>query len=512
MKKGIACLLALLLLILPAASLADGAEERSFLPWDGPGFSSPEEAVAAYLAGLRDGDLDGMLRAFAWEPMLERATLRAYLETEGMYQRESWPPFPDDGGFLRGLNAEALLENRLVDLKRALYMYATGSEDSLQVLAVKNVREEADAEAIAAAFDPDRMEVLRSLSDVRILPAELIMADRYGTERMRKQMETYRVRFGADEIRDAAAVFRIGPRLYGIAPRLARYGDAWYIVSFSSPIAAFVGADAFFYALWPLSEKAEALLSLLPDGAGATSLPEPRQEGTAVSVPWEGPGFDSPEDAVRCYLDGLREGDPDRMLSSFAWGPMAERTTLESAALLLRAYSVNSWPAFPKGMGLADGIDRLLQIRRWAPPIRFAIRAYLLGDALEQDPDWIRMGALRLSEEDRRESFLALFETERVEALRGLEILRIDTPDRLDGIPAAYFGESIRDTQERYRTGYGADEMGDMAAILTIGGKRYGFFPQVARYGDRWYLGTEGGILGAVLGFGPDQSALTPLG
>ena len=506
--KRFAALMLALLLILPCAARA--ADEEESMPWEGPGFGTPEEAVIAYLAGLRDGDLYAMLRAFAIRPMAEHATLERYLSTVGAYQTESWPSFPDDAGFLRALNETSFVLDLLTSFQRALYLYVMGSEDPMDAVKTLAVKEEADADAVVNAFDAARMEELRSLGNVRILPAELIDPARYDTDRMRRQAETYLARYGADELCDRVAVFTSGGKVYGIAPRLARYGDAWYVASLYNPITSMVGAEAPFCALWPLSEKAEALLAYLPEGTGAAELPEARSGSPAFAVPWENAGFDTPEEAVRAYLDGLADGDLNAMLGAFAWGPMAERTTLKNMMMFLKTYAPNGWPVFPDDGGLLRQTDALLLLRRWLAPIRFSIREYLIGDALRQDPFWMSAQTVRIREEFELQAFLALFDLARIEALRGMEIVLIGTPDAAVGTTSAYYGDGIQSTLEKYRTAYGADELGDMAAVFIVGGKRYGFFPQVVRYGDRWYLGAESGVLSAVLGI-TNTAAIAPL-
>ena len=84
MKKLFVCLLALLLTIPALAEASDALRPRrdeavedapdvtlAGLRFEGEGYESPEEAVAAYLEAMRNGDVAGMLSTFAIETYVE---------------------------------------------------------------------------------------------------------------------------------------------------------------------------------------------------------------------------------------------------------------------------------------------------------------------------------------------------------------------------------------------------------------------------------------------------------
>ena len=43
----------------------------------------------------------------------------------------------------------------------------------------------------------------------------------------------------------------------------------------------------------------------------------------------EGPGFDTPEEALACYMEGLKNLDFEQMLSAFAWETQAEHYSID---------------------------------------------------------------------------------------------------------------------------------------------------------------------------------------
>ena len=78
---------------------------------------------------------------------------------------------------------------------------------------------------------------------------------------------------------------------------------------------------------------------------------EPEEESLASGekngkIRYEGDGFDTPEDAVRYYLEGLRNLDVQQMLGAFAWETRMSRFSVENYYYWLNSYSPTMIPRY----------------------------------------------------------------------------------------------------------------------------------------------------------------------
>lgn len=100
-KPLIAAILTLALIlaiILPLPAIAQQTE--------GPGFSSPREAAEAYLACLKEQNLNKMLSVFAIESWVEQTDFEKTISLLGAYSYTQ-PLMPNAGSFAKQLNIEA---------------------------------------------------------------------------------------------------------------------------------------------------------------------------------------------------------------------------------------------------------------------------------------------------------------------------------------------------------------------------------------------------------------------
>ena len=503
MKRILAAAAALMLLFsIPTGASAEGAGRvGKWIPWETGGYDTPEEAVLQYIAGLKKLDPDGMLDAFAWDDLAGNTDFREALMFSGYYS-EIWPAFPEDGGLLSAVNAMLLCTRNVTPIRYAMRVLLTGSgepgEDPEGVLVrMQRIQNETDAEACIAGYALSRMEELRMLGNVRILLPRDAVGEKYETERVKNRLERYRRIYGAEEVCERVACFSAGGGEYGFAPFLVRYEDGWHIASFGGMLSGMLGLGSASCAFGriDLPEEGTGNSMELPAGIG-TDDPEQR---------WEGDGFSSPEDAVREYLDGLKEQNLSRMLGAFAWETMSERSSMEQGLLYYGVDQRTIWPGFPEDAGMLSRLNLLQLVERRMEPIRASLFSFITGDYLESNQDWLKMRRIPLRTDEEADAFLSLFGWDWTGKLSTIGNIRIIRPE--EAFPG-YGSENMRDNRERIRRMYGADDVTDLAAVFTIGDVQYAFAPQLLRYGDKWYLGNISGMLSAIMGIPASESAL----
>ena len=220
------------------------------------------------------------------------------------------------------------------------------------------------------------------------------------------------------------------------------------------------------------------------------------QEAVAFSNRYEGSGFDTPEDAVMNYLEGLKELNLTKILQSFAIETRAEKQTLTNTLYWRRTYDPMIIPQFPEDeSGLLNDLNTELIKDEIITALTRSMFLYL-------HPDYEDYNGLTVSlkEDADIEAFVNGYN---LDALADFAMIDLNTvtyvsPDTLTNGKYSY--EANQKSREKMRIMYGADELTDLAAVFTIGNVRYVVFPGLARYDDKWYIYRLNGQLSMILG------------
>lgn len=211
MRRPRAAVLAVAVLIaglLPATSSAQGSD-----------LSSPESAVAAYVAGIAAGDPDAILAASAVEEMATGFDFSASTERlRAMTLLTSLAP--SEYPLFQESNRYQQASTILSQVRNLVYGLLSGEEIDGRTIAP------VDAERIAAfvaAVDPARLAGIRVL-DVRGPEPELATDERY-LETITRMAAVY----GADELTERLALIELDGSTYGLGFTLLRYGDTWKV-------------------------------------------------------------------------------------------------------------------------------------------------------------------------------------------------------------------------------------------------------------------------------------------
>ena len=219
---------------------------------------------------------------------------------------------------------------------------------------------------------------------------------------------------------------------------------------------------------------------------------------------WEGPGFDTPEDAVLYYLDGLKTQDLDKMLGAFAWESKLEHSSIRQQIERYGVYSSSTNPLFPTN----DGIAGTIMLERYRSQILDSITrsfmAYLAyGQKAETVMQGLPIGPLKTDEDIR--NVINSFDMSRLDKLITLDNIQFILPNMATN--GQYSDSRIQANIEKDRIAYGADELIDRVAFFTIDGENYFFACSVSRFGDRWYLYSVPGYVGNIMGIDANQRA-----
>lgn len=205
----------------------------------------------------------------------------------------------------------------------------------------------------------------------------------------------------------------------------------------------------------------------------------------------EGPGFDSPEEAAEAYLEAMKEGDLDAMLSTVAMESYVEHMDLTAQVERLKVYTPWVMP-LPDESDYGNALN--LELRRSDVSQLLSFQYVSLTDPaspiLESRP-------VVLEDSDGAGLLRTLLRGDGAEILASLEVGDFRRPEM---VSENYAEASNQEAVNKQCRVYGADEIQPLALEVTMDGRDYLFCPDAVRYGDTWYLLNLHGNLAILLG------------
>jgi hypothetical protein len=203
----------------------------------------------------------------------------------------------------------------------------------------------------------------------------------------------------------------------------------------------------------------------------------------------EGPGFASPEDAAKAYLEALRDQDVDAMLSTFAVESYVAHYDLEAMVERLKAYMPNLEIRLPN----TNEYNRQLNIAsRRNQLAAMIVNQYIYYNA----PDALSDGAPIMFEDSGKiADFIEDLERDTGDyVFADLEIGDTLEPEDVSDM---YMTDMNLENIARQAKTFGADEddVANVAITFEADGEDWVFCPQAVRYDGKWYLQSAQGNL-----------------
>lgn len=202
---------------------------------------------------------------------------------------------------------------------------------------------------------------------------------------------------------------------------------------------------------------------------------------------FEGPGFDTPEDAVRAYVEAFNAGDLEGMLSTFAIETFVERCDAE--AILNNKYGMFTYDhpeTFPSTNDYVRGLKAVSRFQYLAFTL---FCQYFAATTQQHLPN--QYGSQNLTGEYSVDDFLRDVEQWDASSWFGnialLEFADLDSLVRMRNGDTYSTSEGIQKMIQQTAQYYDCDEVQYLAPLLEIEGTQYLIVMECARYGDRWY-------------------------
>ena len=207
---------------------ADAAENNGII--EGPGHETAEEAAAAYIEGMINGDIQEMLSACAVETYVENYSLEKHIEHLNVMLsplQAGYLPSADD--FSRMLNIEAR-KNAMVQIMKYQYLAVMGSPvltDEYDGTAIPLNNFDSVDEMIGYVYPSDSPDI--EFNGIFLPP--VIVSGKFLNSRNLYNMARTAYADNAQQLDSVAALIYVNEEPWLITFGTERFGDRWYITN-----------------------------------------------------------------------------------------------------------------------------------------------------------------------------------------------------------------------------------------------------------------------------------------
>ena len=436
---------------------ANNKANHSEKPQNQSGFDTPEEAVKAYLAGLRDNDLEQMADTF-WDESEADNISRQY-------------------AILCGIDL-------IPEISSDKYLIIKESQD-IQKLMNK-------LEQQIKTTDFSDME-LRGF-----IPLEKL-TDIYRSEPYQKNLAALAKKNGGNQLDTRMAVIRINKDSFSLLFDIIQYEDKWYIFKIGGMLSHILGLDIEMAGTLRLDTEDEKIIK---DIINNTSEELPKWKETATRPKTESEGFATPQQAAIAFLDGLKAQDWEQMLGIFSVESYAEHYDLQAYTEYTQTYvymkqdvSLPAVNEFVKAIVIRDRKKKVEKsIRQQGKGLYFSSK-YTKGQAPMQEDTFHEW-------EDITEKM----------ALESINVLGVITDDAVDKLVGADIIEKMRDNLAPQKAALlGADQIKDCIIVYECEGESYLLFMETASYDGKWYNNEIGNGIATALGIPIEYVGAAPI-
>lgn len=215
----------------------------------------------------------------------------------------------------------------------------------------------------------------------------------------------------------------------------------------------------------------------------------------AEQITYEGPGWETPEDAVLFYLEGLKEQDIEKMISAYTVETCIDQFDMKAQLQRVRAYTTTMTPNMPNANKLVRAIN--IESRK-SEIVRSILWQMLSICPIELDVSQ----PITFKEETVIEETSAFVDGLQ-SAFNSVDLSKLSplvfVPPEL--ISDLYMLDRNQQNIKAQASPYGVDEARSVVAVFTIENKICVLCCDAARYGDRWFMFKPGGNIAQLMGF-----------
>lgn len=219
------------------------------------GFEGPEEALTAYLTGIKEMDFSKMLGSFAVESYVKNLDFQKNLEQNRGYTFSQVIKYPNSNSLLESINIESRRSSitQAITNQYLILGYSDFEEESdFQPDTRYAIDDEHTSETFLKEFsnflekvEPDSLKLLG------FMPPETL-SEVYGMETNLKAMARKAEIYGAEKIESCVAAFEIHGDKWLLCADTVKYDGKWYIMDLQGNIGQLFGIPISFAGTIPV--------------------------------------------------------------------------------------------------------------------------------------------------------------------------------------------------------------------------------------------------------------------
>lgn len=209
---------------------------------EGNGFDSPEDVLSAYIEALNDGDIDGMLAAYAIESYIDNVSTRADIERKSCFAPNS--PFSvtyelsDGSDFDRNIR----IKEREAYIMKRYYDMLSQQTIHHNMQTIGPLDDEGVDEFMDDIEENDFLNAWKKMKFVKFIsPNEL--CKEYNSEANQKNISYQKKIYGCEDIENICALVKIDGKKYYQFAECVMYDGKWYIGSLAGNLPAIMGVS-----------------------------------------------------------------------------------------------------------------------------------------------------------------------------------------------------------------------------------------------------------------------------
>ena len=462
--------------------------------YEGEGAASPEEAAAILIAGLQNQNLKQIESAYAVETFSRNLNFE-----ENIYRMQMWNAdnpyccFPEDAEIGYELNVGCRLKKILTQI-RYLYMWMSVSEENIREREWHGSEsiEEYEKQIFGDKDNDINIEFDGTFYDGKEILENLVEMDE---ERWTKA----KARYGAshpENIKSVAALLYINGQEYMLFMDTVQHGDKWYVEDVGGIASSFISMDA----------TKEGLISLKDLDISVEELQKTEYLAgqTKEKEFYEGNGAESPEEAAKNFIEGLRHHDLKKMESAYAIETFCKNLDFET---YITPYG--GWEAidmyFPNEVNIGYEQNIVYRKEKVLQEIEYVYMSLIVNDE-SMDIFELYDGSESLEEFEAR-----VFPGKNRAVKVNFEGIFLDP----EGVLEQYANYDPEQYKALQKSRYGCNQPEDIETVMVlvaVDGQNYLMGMDMLQYNEKWYVGSIMGSSGMhVIGLRERESLLIPL-
>lgn len=209
---------------------------------------------------------------------------------------------------------------------------------------------------------------------------------------------------------------------------------------------------------------------------------------------YEGAGWETPQDPVLVYLEGLKEQNLDKMVSAYAIETYIAQFDLQAQVKRLNTYTMSMTPRLPNANALTQTFNvearrnEIIQAAQWQ-----MTSVCMPGWDFSQPATFDRENI----DNEASEFVQGLTDSYDSVDFSTLKVLRFVEPEKISEL---YASEKNQENMMAQVAPYGADEVRSVVAFFMVDTKVAVLYCDVMRYGEHWYMFRSSGNIGTLVG------------